>query len=105
MADMTNFIKFDDNKLTGNLASLSYDIDISGERFHSDNEKAPLFHLFGSTPKGRKIEIGGLWQKMSQKDKPYYTLTVMTGLGKINANLGRYPGQDDEDLMAVIPWD
>ena len=23
----------------------------------------------------------------------------------LKANLGRFPGQDDEDLMAVIPWD
>ncbi|WP_342588919.1 DUF736 family protein [Phyllobacterium sophorae] len=89
MADMTNYIRFNGDELSGNLASLNYDIDVIGERFHSDNEKAPLFRLFGSSPRGRKIEIGGIWQKVSQKEKPYYTLSVNTGFGKINANLGR----------------
>ena len=31
-------------------------------------------------------------------------MSVNTGHAKLNANLGRYPGQDDEMLMAIIPW-
>ncbi|MBB4346267.1 hypothetical protein GUK30_38345 [Rhizobium leguminosarum] len=43
--------------------------------------------------------------QQNQNGGDYYALTVNTGYGKLNANLGRYPGQDAEDLMAVIPWD
>jgi uncharacterized protein (DUF736 family) len=106
MTNLINFIQFDDyNKtLTGNIASLAFDIEITGEAFESDNDKAPSFRIFGMTPKGRKIEIGGIWEKTSQQDKPYFTLSGNTGHAKLNANLGRYPGQDDETLMAIIPW-
>ncbi|MBK0024375.1 DUF736 family protein [Ochrobactrum sp. S46] len=109
MSDLVNFIKFDaeTDTLTGNLATLSFDIDIdiTGEPFESSNPKAPVYRLFAESPRKRRIEIGGIWKKKNQRDADYYTLTVNTGFAKLNANLGRYPGQDDESLMAVIPWD
>ncbi|MBP2449784.1 hypothetical protein [Rhizobium leguminosarum] len=46
-----------------------------------------------------------MWQRKKQSGGDYYSLSINTGHGRLNANLGRYPGQDDEDLMAVIPWD
>lgn len=53
-----------------------------------------------------KLEsIGGIWKKQNQNGGDYFTLSVNTGYGRLNANLGRYPGQDDDALMAVIPWD
>ncbi|ASY61462.1 DUF736 family protein [Sinorhizobium sp. CCBAU 05631] len=105
MADLVNFIKIDGDKITGNIASLSYDLDVTGEAIASDNPKAPVFRLFGKTPRGRRIEIGGIWKKKNQNGGDYYTLSVNTGFAKLNANLGRYPGQDDESLLAVIPRD
>jgi hypothetical protein len=33
----------------------------------------------------------------------HFSLSVSTGHGRFNANLGRYFGQGDEDMMAVIP--
>lgn len=106
MSDIVNFIRFESNNtLTGNIASMAYDLDIVGEPFESSNPKAPLYRLYAKSPRGRRVEIGGLWEKENQNGGKYYTLTVNTGHGKLNANLGRYPGQDDEDLMAVIPWD
>ncbi|MER9202921.1 hypothetical protein NKH74_27640 [Mesorhizobium sp. M0933] len=39
----------------------------------------------------------------SEAKKPYYTLSIKR-LG-FNANLGRYPGQDDPTLQAIIEWD
>jgi uncharacterized protein (DUF736 family) len=103
---LINYIQFDaDSKtLTGNIASLGCDIEITGEAFASDNDKAPVFRIYGMTPRGRRIEIGGIWEKESQLGKPYLTMSVNTGHAKLNANLGRYPGQDDETLMAIIPW-
>lgn len=106
MSDTINFIKIaDENTVTGNLASLTFDIDITGEPVQSDNPKAPVYRLFAQTPRHRSVEIGGIWRKMNARGGEYLTLTVNTGYGKLNANLGRYPGQDDDSLMAVIPWD
>ncbi len=105
--DLTNFVIFDpDGKgLRGNIASISYDIDIIGEPFSSENPKAPSFKLFAKSPRGKKLEIGGVWLKENQTGGKYYQITLSTGHGKFHANLGRYPGQEDNSLMAVIPWD
>ncbi|MGO4566930.1 DUF736 domain-containing protein [Rhizobium sp. 2YAF20] len=105
--ELTNYIQFakDRKTLKGNIASMSYDIDITGEAFSSDNPKAPAYHLFAKSPRGKPVQIGGIWKRQNQSGGDYFTLTVNTGYGKLNANLGRYPGQDDEDLTAVIPWD
>ncbi|WP_064697723.1 DUF736 family protein [Rhizobium aegyptiacum] len=91
--------------MRGNIASISYDIDIAGEPYKSENPKAPVDRLFAKSPRGKRIEIGGIWKKQNQNGGDYYALTVNTGYGKLNANLGRYPGQDAENLMAVIPRD
>ena len=64
-----------------------------------------LRRLYAKTPRGRRIEIGGIWEKQKKTgDGTYFSLSADTGFGKLNANLGRFPGQDDESLMAVIPW-
>lgn len=103
---LINYIQLDteEKTLTGNIASLAFDIEITGEAYESDNEKAPVFRIYGTTPRGRRIEIGGIWEKTNRESNKYYTLSVNTGHAKLNANLGRYPGQDDEQLMAIIPW-
>nr|WP_200985084.1 DUF736 family protein [Rhizobium rhizogenes]QCL09136.1 hypothetical protein pC5.7b_269 [Rhizobium rhizogenes]QCL09520.1 hypothetical protein pC5.8a_27 [Rhizobium rhizogenes] len=105
--ELTNYVRFaeDGETLKGNIASISYDIDIIGHAYTSDNPKAPAYRLFAESPLGRRLEIGGIWRKRNQSGGDYFTLTVNTGYGKVNANLGHYSSQDDEDLMAVIPWD
>jgi hypothetical protein len=46
MTDYANFIRFGENgTLSGNIASISYDLDITGEEFSSTNPKAPVFRL------------------------------------------------------------
>ena len=105
--DLSNYIAFDPDGqgLEGNIASISYDIDIIGQRFVSDNPKAPQFRLYAKSPRGKTVEIGGLWLKENQAGSQYYQMTVATGYGKFHANLGRFPGQDETSLMTVIPWD
>lgn len=105
--ELTNYIEFaeDGKSLSGNIASISYDIDIAGEPYNSENPKAPVYRLFANSPGGKRIEIGGIWKKQNQSGSDYYTVTVNTGYGKLNANLGRYPGRDDKVFMAIIPWD
>lgn len=106
MTDLVNFIRIEDNgTLTGNIASMAYDMDITGKLFESDNPKAPVYQLFARSPRGRLVQIGGIWEKTNQNGGKYLSLSANTGFGKLNANLGRYPHQDDSDLMAIIPWD
>lgn len=102
---LANFIQIDGKKITGNIATLSFDIDVTGEPVNSDNEKAPKFRLFAKSPRGRNVEVGGIWERLNNEDKPYLTLTLNTGHSRWYANLGRYPGQDDETILAVIPND
>jgi len=106
MTELTNFIRFnEDGTLSGNIASIAYDIDITGEPFTSTNKDAPVYRIHAKSPRGRRLELGGIWRKKNQSGGDYLSLSVSTGHGRLNANLGRFPGQDDEDLMAVIPWD
>ena len=107
---MTNFIQFDkddiDNaKGTGLISTIDRDLDIKVTPFDSTNEKAPTHRVYAKSPRGHDIEVGGIWKKKNQNGGDYLSLSVSTGHGRLNANLGRFPGQDDEDLMAVIPWD
>ncbi len=106
MTDLVNFIQInpENSRITGNIATLSFDIDVTGEPLSSTNPKAPTFRLYGLTPRMRRIDIGGIWTRQNSEGKNYFTLSVCTGLGRYNANLGRYPGQDDTSLYAVIAW-
>lgn len=102
MTNLSNFIRIDGNKLLGNIATLAFDIDFTGEPLTSDNPDAPKFRLFAKSPRGKRIEVGALWENLNREDKPYYSVSINTGHGRFFANLGRYPGQDDDDLYAVI---
>jgi uncharacterized protein (DUF736 family) len=100
---LTNFIKIDGAEVAGNIATLAFDIDVTGETVGSENNKAPVFRLFARSPRGRWIDVGGIWERRNAQDKPYYTLALNTGHGRWYANLGRMAGQDDDSLYAVIP--
>ncbi|MCY1740619.1 DUF736 family protein [Ensifer sp. SL37] len=104
---MTNYVRFFNGgkTLEGNVASICYDIDIAGEAYTSGNPKAPVYRIFAKSPRGKRIEIGVVWRKKNQYGGDYYQMTVATGYGKFHAKLGRHTGQDDDSLLAVIPWD
>lgn len=78
---------------------------MTGEPVNSDNEKAPKWRLFARSPKGRQVEVGGIWERINTDDKPYLALTLNTGHSRWYANLGRYSGKDDDSILAVIPND
>ncbi|MCM2294809.1 DUF736 domain-containing protein [Allorhizobium sp. BGMRC 0089] len=106
MTDLVNFVRVTENGLLGNIASMAYDIDFTGVPYTSTNPKAPEFKLYAKSPRGKQVEIGAVWRKYSENTKRHYlTVTIHTGHGTLNANLGKYPEQDDEDLMSIIPWD
>ena len=65
MEDLANYVHFRANSgtLRGNLATLAFDIDLMGECFESDNPAVPVFHLWGKSLRGKKIDIGAIWQQ------------------------------------------
>lgn len=103
--NLANFVLFDGKKITGNISTLVFDIDITGEAVDSDNDRAPKFRLFAKSPRGKNLDIGGIWERKNQEGKYYFTVAINTGHSKFYANLGRYPAQDDDYLYAIIPND
>ncbi len=106
--NITNYIQFDGDDLatekgTGLISTIDRDMDIKVVPFDSDNEKAPTHRVYAKSPRGHDIEVGGIWKKDNQEGKPYYTLSIRKL--RYNANLGRFPGQDDASLQAIIEWD
>ncbi|MEO0923859.1 MAG: DUF736 family protein [Pseudomonadota bacterium] len=102
MENLTNYVSINGDKLTGNIASITFDVDFRGTAVVSDNEKAPKFRLTAKSPRGRDVEIGAIWEKTSQEGKEYFSFKVDTGSGPLYGNLGRYQGQDDDTLYAMI---
>ncbi|NKL24992.1 DUF736 family protein [Rhizobium leguminosarum bv. viciae] len=41
--------------------------------YNSENPKAPVYRLFAKSPRGKRIEIGGIWKKQNQSGGDYYT--------------------------------
>ncbi|RVK16928.1 DUF736 family protein [Sinorhizobium meliloti] len=106
--NITNYIQFDSDNLdtakgAGLISTIDRDMDIKVVPFESDNEKAPTHRVYAKSPRGHDIEVGGIWKKENQDGKPYYTLSIRKL--RYNANLGRFPGQDDASLQAIIEWE
>ncbi|PDT50864.1 MULTISPECIES: DUF736 family protein [Sinorhizobium] len=106
--NITNYIQFDGDKLdtakgAGLISTIDRDMDVKVVPFESDNEKAPTHRVYAKSPRGHDIEVGGIWKKENQDGKPYYTLSIRKL--RYNANLGRFPGQDDASLQAIIEWE
>lgn len=106
--NITNYIQFDGDNLdtakgAGLISTIDRDMDIKVVPFESDNEKAPTHRVYARSPRGHDIEVGGIWKKENQDGKPYYTLSIRKL--RYNANLGRFPGQDDVSLQAIIEWE
>ncbi|RVG79121.1 DUF736 family protein [Sinorhizobium meliloti] len=106
--NITNYIQFDGHNLdtakgAGLISTIDRDMDIKVVPFESDNEKAPTHRVYAKSPRGHDIEVGGIWKKENQDGKPYYTLSIRKL--RYNANLGRFPGQDDASLQAIIEWE
>ncbi|MCP1201066.1 DUF736 family protein [Notoacmeibacter sp. MSK16QG-6] len=106
--NITNYIQFENDDIetakgSGLISTIERDLDITVVPFDSSNERAPTHRVYAKSPRGHDIEVGGIWKKTSQENKPYYTLSIKR-LG-YNANLGKYPQQDDTTLQAIIEWD
>ena len=104
----TNIIKFASEDLEtakgkGSISTLTFDVDVEVVPLQSDNDLAPTHRVMARSPRGKLIEVGGVWKKYSQETgAEYFTLSIRQY--NFNANLGRAANQDDPTVQAVIPW-
>ncbi|MGV2069080.1 DUF736 family protein [Agrobacterium sp. 22-226-1] len=84
------------------ISTLSHDIEIRAVPFTSANEKAPTHRIFGKSPAGYELEAGAIWQGQNNNSRTKFTFFIKQL--RLDANLGRYAGQDDASLQA-IPWE
>ena len=105
----TNYIQFEADALetaqgAGIISTIDRDIDITVVPFKSDNPKAPTHRVFAKSPRGYDIDSGAIWKRTSETTGRDYLALSIPRLG-YNANLGKFAGQDDESLQAVIEWE
>lgn len=105
---ITNFIQFDNENIlnasgTGLISTLTHDFDIEVAPVTSNNDKAPTHRVYAKSPRGHRLEVGGIWKRENLNGGEYFTLAIRRI--KFNANLGRFPGQDDTSLQVIIEWE
>jgi len=106
--ELVNWIKIEGNKLAGNVATVAFDVDVFGETADEEEDAEPLqrvYRLFASSPRGRRVEIGAVWERPGTDGMPAYSMTLHTGHGRWYARLVRFPGREDDGLYQVCPHD
>ena len=107
--DLTNYINFASEDIktsngSGMISTIDWDRKIIVEAFTSDKEKAPTHQVFALSPAGHKISIGAIWEQTNQSGNNYFSIQLPR-MNNFRANLGKYAGQDDLSVQAIIPWD
>ena len=68
----------DDDAITGWIASLTFDVDITlTKNPHKAKDTHPDFEITTRTPRNRIIRIGSAWEQTSQAGNDYLSLSVM----------------------------
>ncbi len=106
---LTNFIKFDSDKIktasgTGMISTMDWDRRIVVEAFKSDKPKAPTHQVFGLSPAGHRINIGAIWEQENQAGGKYLSIHLPR-MNNYRGNLGQYADQDEISVQAIIEWD
>lgn len=107
--NITNFIQFASDDLdnatgVGRISTITHDIEITAVPFSSENPDAPTHRVSAKSPRGFLLEVGAIWKGTNRQGGVKRTLTIKKGM-TLNANLGRFQGQDDDSLQAIIEWD
>lgn len=108
MPNITNYIQFESDDIDkvggkGRISTLDRDIEITVTPFQSDKDKAPTHSVYAKSPAGYDINVGAIWQGENAQGGMYRYLTLKRL--DFRANLGRFAGQDDGSLQAIIEWD
>ena len=106
MATIGQVAKQIDGSYKGRLSTLSLQCEI---KLAPNTQKAkaeqPDFRVFGrKDSRSIPVEIGAAWVRTNREGDEYVSLSISAPeLGRrIFANLGKAPGQDDDDVFALI---
>lgn len=93
------YVKKNGDTYTGSLKTLTISAPIQFiPNANQANDKAPHFRIMSGN-----IEVGAAWNKTSQSGAEYVSVKLEAPeFGVFYANLGKAPGQDDEDVYAII---
>jgi len=93
----------DDDAITGWIASLTFDVDITlTKNPHKAKETHPDYEIATCTPRNRAIRIGSAWEQTSQKGNDYFSLSVMVNGQQIRVNALR-SDEDPEGKYRLVP--
>lgn len=104
---MTNFIRFDDRNIEGSvghgrISTLDFGFEITVTPHNATVDRAPSHSVYATSPDGFQISVGAIWSGTNRRGGRKWTLSIPSKA--FIANLGRYPGQTDAALQAVIPF-
>lgn len=105
---ITNYIQFENDEIQkasgeGRMSTLDRDIEITVTPFHSENDRAQTHSVYAKSPAGYDINVGAIWQRENAQDGAHHYLTLKRF--DFRANVGRFAGQVDASLQAIIEWD
>lgn len=87
----------------GFVASLAFDTEVViSPNEKKETEIQPDYIIFGRSPRGRQVRIGGGWMRRSEKDNDYLCMTMTVGRETVNAN--GVATEDELGKLTVIPW-
>jgi len=87
----------------GHIADLAFDADIElVPNPRKSKDEHPEFVIYGKSPRGRRVEIGAAWSRVSQNDNEYLSmsLSIMGNQVRVNA----LPDGDKEGQLFLRPF-
>ncbi len=88
----------------GYIANESMDHDLIVTRNSSDerSEDSPDYIIYTKSPKGRLIEVGGVWKRICETDNDYLSLTITIDGREYRAN--SFPKKDGSGVLVLREW-
>lgn len=90
----------DDGSFTGELLTLTLEVPIAFVPIPKKTDNAPSWRIMAG-----RAEVGSAWLNENEKTGRKHVSLTLEGPElpfKINANLGRAPGQDSDDAFDII---
>ena len=87
----------------GFVASMDFDVSVQAERNpRKEQEDQPDFIFTSTSPIGRTIRIGAGWQRMSQSENEYISISLQIGARPVRVNAVH--DEEKPDTLRIIPW-
>lgn len=93
----------DDDAITGWIASLTFDCDVTlTENPYKKEDKHPDYQITAKTPRGRQIRIGSAWKATSQRGNDYLSLAIAINDTEVRVNA--IEDKEQPGTFRLIEW-